>query len=77
MAEAPATSRLIVKNLPKYATDKLVRDHFTQKGEVTDVKLMYTGYVRIVQVLCCSHIFKQSDLEKPNIERFSITSRDA
>eukprot|EP01134_Creolimax_fragrantissima_P000915 CFRG0915T1 len=45
MDKAPATSRIIVKNLPKHATEKQVREHFSQKGEVTDVKLKYTGDV--------------------------------
>lgn len=33
-------SRLIVKGLPSYLTDARLRDHFAQKGTVTDVKLM-------------------------------------
>lgn len=35
-----AMSRLIVKGLPPYLTDVRLRDHFAQKGTVTDVKLM-------------------------------------
>nr|XP_003699323.1 PREDICTED: probable RNA-binding protein 19 [Megachile rotundata] len=35
-------SRLIVKNLPKTITDKKLREHFSQKGLVTDVQLKYT-----------------------------------
>ncbi|PWN26296.1 hypothetical protein BDZ90DRAFT_265235 [Jaminaea rosea] len=33
-------SRLIVKNLPAYLSDVRLREHFSQKGSVTDVKLM-------------------------------------
>lgn len=33
-------SRLIVKNLPAYLSDVRLREHFSQKGVVTDVKLM-------------------------------------
>lgn len=33
-------SRLYVKNLPKYVTEQRVKDHFAQKGEVTDVKII-------------------------------------
>lgn len=33
-------SRLIVKGLPSYLSDARLRDHFSQKGHVTDVKLM-------------------------------------
>lgn len=37
----PSTrSRLIVKNLPAYLSDVRLREHFSQKGSVTDVKLM-------------------------------------
>ncbi|WFD35547.1 Multiple RNA-binding domain-containing protein 1 [Malassezia cuniculi] len=33
-------SRLIVKGLPPYVSDARLREHFSQKGAVTDVKLM-------------------------------------
>ncbi|WCJ41769.1 Multiple RNA-binding domain-containing protein 1 [Euphorbia peplus] len=35
-------SRICVKNLPKYAAEDRLRDVFSQKGEITDVKLMRT-----------------------------------
>lgn len=35
-------SRIIVKNLPKYATEDRLKEFFSQKGEVTDAKLMRT-----------------------------------
>lgn len=44
-ADTPApqeTSRLCVKNLPKYATEKRIKDHFAEKGLITDAKLVKT-----------------------------------
>ena len=35
-------SRVIVKNLPGKVTEKRLRELFSQRGEVTDVKLMKT-----------------------------------
>ena len=35
-------SRVCVKNLPKYVTEKRLREHFAAKGEVTDVKVLKT-----------------------------------
>ncbi|KAK1420340.1 hypothetical protein QVD17_21855 [Tagetes erecta] len=35
-------SRICVKNLPKHANEERLRDYFSQKGEVTDAKLMRT-----------------------------------
>ncbi|KAL1537533.1 multiple RNA-binding domain-containing protein 1-like [Salvia divinorum] len=35
-------SRICVKNLPKYAAEDHLREFFSQKGEVTDAKLMRT-----------------------------------
>ncbi|XP_006446262.2 LOW QUALITY PROTEIN: multiple RNA-binding domain-containing protein 1 [Citrus clementina] len=35
-------SRICVKNLPKYVTEDRLRDFFSQKGEITDAKLMRT-----------------------------------
>ncbi len=39
---AEATSRLCVKNLPKYLSDDRLKKHFAVKGEVTDVKVLKT-----------------------------------
>lgn len=36
------SSRIIVKNLPKWITEDRLRRHFGCKGQITDVKLMYT-----------------------------------
>ncbi|XP_027331043.1 multiple RNA-binding domain-containing protein 1 isoform X2 [Abrus precatorius] len=35
-------SRICVKNLPKYVAEDRLREFFSQKGEITDVKLMRT-----------------------------------
>ncbi|KAL5722290.1 hypothetical protein ACHQM5_005828 [Ranunculus cassubicifolius] len=37
------TSRLFVKDLPKKATNNRLRDFFSQKGEVTDAKILLTS----------------------------------
>ncbi|PNY05823.1 multiple RNA-binding domain-containing protein 1-like, partial [Trifolium pratense] len=37
-----AMSRIIVKNLPKYVAEDRLRELFSQKGEITDVKLKRT-----------------------------------
>lgn len=36
------TSRLCVKNLPKEVDELRLREHFSIKGEVTDIKIMRT-----------------------------------
>ncbi|KAL9247877.1 hypothetical protein vseg_021259 [Gypsophila vaccaria] len=36
-------SRICVKNLPKYVTEDRLKEFFSQKGEVTDAKLMRTS----------------------------------
>eukprot|EP01018_Ginkgo_biloba_P026341 Gb_17564 [translate_table: standard] len=35
-------SRICVKNLPRYVDEDRLREHFSQKGEVTDAKIMRT-----------------------------------
>jgi len=40
------TSRLCVKNIPKYLNEKRLKDHFATKGAVTDVKILKTKCVR-------------------------------
>ncbi|KAJ2162003.1 Multiple RNA-binding domain-containing protein 1 [Coemansia sp. RSA 552] len=37
------SSRVIVKNLPKHINERQFREHFAAKGEITDVKLIYTA----------------------------------
>lgn len=36
------TSRIIVKNLPKWSTEERIQKHFGSHGQITDIKLMYT-----------------------------------
>ena len=36
------SSRICVKNLPKYVDERRLREHFGTKGEVTDAKVMRT-----------------------------------
>lgn len=43
---ASGSCRLCVKNLPRYATEARLRESFASQGEVTDVKLLKTRYVR-------------------------------
>ena len=40
---APPSSRLCVKNIPKHLTLERLREHFAERGEVTDAKIMKTG----------------------------------
>ena len=37
------SSRLVVKNIGGHVTEKRLREHFAQKGEVTDAKIMFKG----------------------------------
>jgi len=43
---APPSSRLCVKNIPKHLTLDRLREHFAERGLVTDAKIMKTGCVR-------------------------------
>lgn len=38
------TSRLCVKNIPKYVNEARLRQHFAEQGDVTDVKIVKTKY---------------------------------
>lgn len=44
-AHNEATSRLCVKNIPKYLDEKRLKEHFSAKGQVTDVKILKTRWV--------------------------------
>ena len=35
------STRIIVKNLPKKITEEELKNHFSQKGTITDVKIMH------------------------------------
>lgn len=39
------SSRLIVKNLPKYVDEGRLKEHFGSHGEVTDCRVIRTRYV--------------------------------
>lgn len=41
-AQSCPSSRIIVKNLPKWASEERLRKHFGSKGQITDIKMMYT-----------------------------------
>ena len=53
-AAAPPTSRLCVKNLPKYLDEAKLKAHFAAKGEVTDVKILRTKWVWFLLLRACS-----------------------
>jgi multiple RNA-binding domain-containing protein 1 len=40
--EVLASSRLCVKNIPKYVDEARLKEFFSKKGEVTDVKVLRT-----------------------------------
>ena len=48
MEEPEPTSRLCVKNLPAYVDENRLREHFGEKGEVTDAKVVRAGCVAAV-----------------------------
>ena len=39
-----STSRICVKGLPKRLTEERLREHFSQRGEVTDAKIIKARY---------------------------------
>ena len=47
------STRLFVKNLPKHVTEDKLKAFFSQKGQVTDVKILKKKYA----CNCYSHIF--------------------
>ena len=47
------TSRLCVKNIPKHMKEERLRQHFGQRGEVTDVKIMKTAYISKTKICFC------------------------
>ena len=42
--EMDSTSRICVKGLPKRLTEERLREHFSQRGEVTDAKIIKARY---------------------------------
>ena len=45
---ARRSSRICVKNLPRYVTEERLREHFAEKGEVTDAKIIRTRCVSVI-----------------------------
>lgn len=45
-----------MKNLPKHVAEDRLRDFFSQKGEVTDAKLMRTKYFTLSPLISLSDL---------------------
>ncbi|XP_028804879.1 multiple RNA-binding domain-containing protein 1 [Neltuma alba] len=67
-------SRICVKNLPKYVAEDRLRDLFSQKGEITDVKLMRTKDGKSRQF--CFIGFRTEDEAKEAIKYFNRSYLD-
>ena len=65
------SSRIIVKNLPKKITEEEIKNHFSQKGVVTDVKIMHKEDGRSRNF--CFVGFKSEQSEKDAIKYFNQT----
>ena len=53
--ESEQSSRLCVKNIPKYMSDAKLREHFAAKGEVTDVKVLRTRWGWVGRAVLALH----------------------
>jgi multiple RNA-binding domain-containing protein 1 len=73
------TSRIIVKNLPKWCTEDQLRKSFSAKGQVTDVKLMYTrsgvfrrfafiGFVSVDEAVAAVKYFNRTFIDTSRVE---------
>ena len=65
------SSRIIVKNLPKKITEEEIKNHFSQKGVVTDVKIMHKEDGRSRNF--CFVGFKSEQSAKDAIKYFNQT----
>ena len=65
------SSRIIVKNLPKKITEEEIKNHFSQKGIVTDVKIMHKEDGRSRNF--CFVGFKSEQSAKDAIKYFNQT----
>ena len=65
------SSRIIVKNLPKKITEEEIKNHFSQKGIVTDVKIMHKEDGRSRNF--CFVGFKSEQSAKEAIKYFNQT----
>ena len=70
------SSRICVKNLPKYATEQSVREHFTKAGDVTDVKVLRTKGGRGVARGMAFIGFRTEEQAKQAIKYFHRTFMD-
>lgn len=72
-------SRIIVKGLPKYLTEDRLRQHFSQRGDVTDVKIMrkrdgesrrfgFVGYRGVEDAREAEKFFNRSFIDTSRIE---------
>lgn len=72
-------SRIIVKGLPKYLTEDRLRQHFSQRGDVTDVKIMrkrdgesrrfgFVGYRGVEDAREAEKFFDKSFIDTSRIE---------
>jgi len=51
-AEPVGSSRIYVAGLPTYLDEKRLRDTFSERGEVTDAKIMRTRFFPALAVRC-------------------------
>ena len=65
------STRIIVKNLPKNITEEEIKKHFSQKGIITDIKIMHkeNGQSRNF----CFIGFKNENSAKEAIKYFNQT----
>ncbi|KAI8822333.1 hypothetical protein BJ741DRAFT_557176 [Chytriomyces cf. hyalinus JEL632] len=77
--EAAPTSRLMVRNLPRHLTLERLRDHFAQRGAVTDVKLAkdkdgnsrrfgFIGFKTVAEATAAMNHFKNTFIDTSRIE---------
>jgi hypothetical protein len=70
------SSRVIVKNLPKYITEERFKSHFSVKGEITDVKLMKTRYEHLESYNLVMERLEDSDLLVSNLKIKRKSAKD-
>lgn len=71
------SSRIIVKNLPKWINEDRLRKHFAAKGQITDVRMMYTrsGVFRRFAYIGFGNVTEASSAVKYFDRSFIDTSR--
>lgn len=53
------STRLFVKNIPKHATEEKLKTFFSQKGQVTDVKILKKKYSILISISYTSGVSRQ------------------